>query len=59
LCSLIGGPSPKEKGMALAECIKTDRDDKLFTTVRNGSLLKAINYDIRVQSCIYPTEGDY
>jgi phosphoribosyl-ATP pyrophosphohydrolase/phosphoribosyl-AMP cyclohydrolase/histidinol dehydrogenase len=35
-------PSPKEMGMALAECIKTDRDDKLFTTVvvnRNNEAL--------------------
>lgn len=35
-------PSPKEMGMALAECIKTDRDDGLFTTVvvnRNNEAL--------------------
>ncbi len=35
-------PSPKEMGMAFAECIKTDRDDGLFTTVvvnRNNEAL--------------------
>jgi phosphoribosyl-ATP pyrophosphohydrolase/phosphoribosyl-AMP cyclohydrolase/histidinol dehydrogenase len=38
-------PSPREMGMALAECIKTDRDDKLFTTVvvnRNNEALDVV-----------------